>query len=441
MTYALTWLPAVLEKAGLKVAEVPGWRTRGRREMGTVEGVICHHTATNKPGNMPTLQMLVDGRSDLAGPLCQLGLGRDGTFYIVAAGLANHAGKGSWEGFTDTGNTHFIGIEAENSGLPGDPWPIVQMDAYQRGVAAILTFIGAKSNMCCGHKEYAPRRKTDPSFDMPTFRSAVQTFMLGKTPKPPIAASDKKDRPTLRRGARGPDVEALQRLIGVDPDGDFGARTEATLREKQRELHIVPDGICGPKTWAILYEEEAPPVPEPVVLVTPPVVPEPAVPDDVAPAPSAQMEIGAAGLKLIQYYEHCEVAQGGGKFKAYPDPGSHNGLPWTIGWGSTGDDVKRDTVWTQKQCDDRFAADMKIYAKEVRAAIGDAPTTQNQFDALVSFHYNTGRISTATLTKRHIAKDYAGAREAFGWWIKNDGKVLRGLVLRRKAESDLYATP
>lgn len=46
------------------------------------------------------------------GPHAQLGLGRDGTFYIIAAGRCNHAGKGNWKGVTD-GNGFFIGIEAE----------------------------------------------------------------------------------------------------------------------------------------------------------------------------------------------------------------------------------------------------------------------------------------------------------------------------------------
>src|SRR5207248_3928253 len=86
MTYSLTWLPEVLEGAGLKVAETPDWRTRGRAEMGDVKGVMCHHTGTTRGGNMPTLDVLIRGRSDLIGPLCQLGLGRDGTYYVVAAG-------------------------------------------------------------------------------------------------------------------------------------------------------------------------------------------------------------------------------------------------------------------------------------------------------------------------------------------------------------------
>ena len=75
MAFALTWLPEVLLGAGLKVAEVDGWKTRGRSEMGQVKGVICHHTVCNKNGNMPSLNVLINGRAGLPGPLSQLDWG------------------------------------------------------------------------------------------------------------------------------------------------------------------------------------------------------------------------------------------------------------------------------------------------------------------------------------------------------------------------------
>jgi len=253
MTYSLTWMPDVLESAGLKVAETPDWRTRGNGDMGVPKGVMCHHTGTSVPGNMPTLHVLISGRSDLTGPLCQLGLGRDGTFYMVAAGRANHAGKGAWQGVT-TGNSSFIGIEAENSGLPKDPWPDIQMDAYHRGVAAILGKIGAPAIMCCGHKEFAlpPGRKDDPDFDMTKFRAGVAPFLVGKPSAPLIAPQDGQGRPTLRRGNRGDSVKQMQKLLGLTPDGSFGPQTEASLRAWQRAHKLVPDGIAGPATWEAL---------------------------------------------------------------------------------------------------------------------------------------------------------------------------------------------
>ncbi len=92
-----------------------------------------------------------------------LASGRDGTFYVIAAGRCNHAGTGAWKGFTD-GNMNFIGIEAENRGSAADPWPQVQLDAYRRGVAAILTQLGSRADFCCAHREYAlPRRPQERS--------------------------------------------------------------------------------------------------------------------------------------------------------------------------------------------------------------------------------------------------------------------------------------
>jgi hypothetical protein len=186
MTFSLTWLPKVLMDAGLKVAEVPGWQDRGAggADIGKVLGVLCHHTGVRSTKNMPTLNALINGRAaeknlpGIPGPLAQLGLGRDGTFFVIAAGRANHAGVGMWQGIT-SGNTHFIGIEAENSGDDDDQWPPVQIDAYQRGVAAILKHIGQPAIFCAGHKEYAPNRKDDPSFQMVPFRAAVEKILGG----------------------------------------------------------------------------------------------------------------------------------------------------------------------------------------------------------------------------------------------------------------------
>jgi peptidoglycan hydrolase-like protein with peptidoglycan-binding domain len=260
MPYALTWLPDVLLRAGLKVAEVPGWENRGRGAVGPTHGVLCHHTAGPKSGNMPSLTTLIEGRRDLRGPLAQLGLGRDGTYYVIAAGTANHAGVGLWKGVS-TGNFNFIGIEAENTGLPDDdPWPAIQLTAYQRGVAAILAHVGVGAERCAGHKEYAlPRgRKTDPSLDMSEFRSAVEQFMSGAQPialiprVEPVDGSGAPGRPTLRRGAVGDAVRDMQRALGATDSGSFDAALEARVREFQRQSRLVPDGIIGPQSWAKL---------------------------------------------------------------------------------------------------------------------------------------------------------------------------------------------
>lgn len=176
--YSLVWLLPVLSKAGLTVQAQPGWKTRGHGDMGKVLGILCHHTAECRDAdNEPALKTITEGRPDLPGPLAQLGLGQDGKFFLVAAGKAYHAGKGMWKGVTE-GNTHFIGIEAENDGI-GEAWPAVQMEAYAKGCAAIADYCGFGADMVAGHKEYAlPKgRKGDPNFDMVAFRNKVQGYM------------------------------------------------------------------------------------------------------------------------------------------------------------------------------------------------------------------------------------------------------------------------
>jgi len=159
------------------------------------------------------------------------------------------------------------------------------------------------------------------------------------------------------------------------------------------------------------------------------------------PPGASGRNLGTAGARLIKKWEGCHKPRADGKFDAYPDPGSVDGKPWTIGWGSTGSDIKKGTIWTQQQCDARFVIDMKRYVDEVTRAIGAAPTSANQFDALVSFHYNTGAIFSATLTKRHKEGKFEAAKAEFGKWIFNDGKPMKGLKNRRADEAKLYGTP
>ena len=149
--------------------------------------------------------------------------------------------------------------------------------------------------------------------------------------------------------------------------------------------------------------------------------------------------IGPDGIALIERFEGCAKRRADGRIEAYPDPGT-GGAPWTIGWGATGPGIGPGTVWTQAQCDARLEADLARYAGEVAAVLGDSPTSQAQFDAMVSFHYNTGAIARATLTARHKAGDFAGAAREFARWNRAGGRVLPGLVKRRAAEASLYGT-
>jgi lysozyme len=153
------------------------------------------------------------------------------------------------------------------------------------------------------------------------------------------------------------------------------------------------------------------------------------------------MTPSAACVALVQEFEGCAKRRSDGSFAAYPDPAS-GGEPWTIGWGTTGADVKPGVVWTQAQCDDRLAADLDAFAARVAQVIGTAPTTQHQFDAMVSFAYNLGvaNLAGSTLLRLHKAGDHAGAQAQFARWNKAAGKVMAGLTRRRAAEAALYGS-
>ena len=151
-----------------------------------------------------------------------------------------------------------------------------------------------------------------------------------------------------------------------------------------------------------------------------------------------KLHLGEKGKKLVQHFESCLKKVGEGKFKAYLDP--VNVL--TICWGHTnhhGRKITKESVWTQKECDDEFASDMIIFEKDVKKYV-KVELNQNQFDALVSFTYNcgAGNLKKSTLLKKVNAEDFAGAAKEFAKWNKAGGKVLKGLTRRRKAEAELF---
>lgn len=174
MPYALIDLPKILKEEKLRVTEVDGWKTRGHGNVSKIKGVMIHHCAGPLHESVEHMtKVLRDGRPDLAGPLCNLGLQEDGVFYVFAAGKAYHAGPGEWLGVTE-GNSRFIGIECVNTGGPEDEWEWIQKDALARACRGLMYHYDFGVNWIIGHKEWAPKRKVDPSFDMEAFRDLLR---------------------------------------------------------------------------------------------------------------------------------------------------------------------------------------------------------------------------------------------------------------------------
>ena len=171
MAYALaSRLERAVKRAGVKYRAQSGWRNRGRGTMGSIQSIMCHHTAGPASGNTPSLNVVTHGRPGLSGPLAQLFLARDGTVILVAAGRANHAGRVSSNRYS---NSHSIGIEAEATGVSS--WPAAQMDAYAKLCKALIDEFNLPVSRVIGHAEAAvPRgRKVDPNFSMNGFRKKV----------------------------------------------------------------------------------------------------------------------------------------------------------------------------------------------------------------------------------------------------------------------------
>lgn len=112
----------------------------------------------------------------------------------------------------------------------------------------------------------------------------------------------------------------------------------------------------------------------------------------------------------------------------------------TIGYGHTGPDVTEGQTITQQQADALLAGDLRKSETDVNDAVGDAPTTQAQFDAMASLCYNIGigNFQHSTVLRKHCESDYEHAADAFLLWNKAGGQVLPGLVKRREGERAVY---
>ena len=121
--YWQRWIADALRAEGCKVKEYPGWQNRGRPASSggyDPQGPQLHHTgSTTSYGNpAPTLNMCVNGRADLPGPLCAVVIGYDGICHVIAAGRANHAGTSNGFGpySAGDGNSQCVGFELDYNG-------------------------------------------------------------------------------------------------------------------------------------------------------------------------------------------------------------------------------------------------------------------------------------------------------------------------------------
>jgi len=135
-------------------------------------------------------------------------------------------------------------------------------------------------------------------------------------------------------------------------------------------------------------------------------------------------------LDLIRQFEGCRL-------EAYLCPAG----VWTIGYGHTGPNVKPGLKITQADAEALLLSDVERFARAVDTWI-KVKLSNNQRCALISFTFNVGigALQESTLRKRlNNGEDAVKvAMEELPRWNKGDGKILEGLVRRRKAEVDLF---
>jgi lysozyme len=98
-----------------------------------------------------------------------------------------------------------------------------------------------------------------------------------------------------------------------------------------------------------------------------------------------------------------------------------------------------DRVLTSEEIDEILRKDLNRFEAGVLRLI-KVKLTQGQFDALVSFSFNVGlgNLQNSTLRMKLNRGDYEGAAEQFLVWTKAGGKVLKGLVIRRTHEKEMF---
>ena len=141
----------------------------------------------------------------------------------------------------------------------------------------------------------------------------------------------------------------------------------------------------------------------------------------------------AQGLAIIKKHE-------GLRLSSYLCPA---GVP-TIGYGSTRYPDGRKVILGEKLSSEKEATQLLLATlQSFEAAVNRHLPNLNQcqFDALVSFTYNVGTgafIKSTLLKKAKVNPADPSILDEFQKWVRGGGRVLPGLVTRRREEANLY---
>ena len=116
----------------------------------------------------------------------------------------------------------------------------------------------------------------------------------------------------------------------------------------------------------------------------------------------------------------------------------------TIGYGHTSaagpPHVYHGMTITAAQADQILASDLAAVELDVNHFV-KVPINQNQYDALVSFDFNTGALGRSNVLRSVNSGHFSEVPADLMMWVHGGGRVMQGLVNRRRAESALFTRP
>jgi lysozyme len=138
------------------------------------------------------------------------------------------------------------------------------------------------------------------------------------------------------------------------------------------------------------------------------------------------MRYSGQGLNLTEKEEGLRLV-------AYQDVG---GI-WTIGYGHTGKDVREGMTCTQEQAEHWLLQDVQQAENDVNDLV-QVELTQEEFDALVDFQFNTGALGKSHLLIYVNQGQFELAAREFEKWDHVHGVVIAGLLRRRLEEEQMF---
>lgn len=153
------------------------------------------------------------------------------------------------------------------------------------------------------------------------------------------------------------------------------------------------------------------------------------------------MNVSRAAIEMIQHHE-------GVRYKPYRCPAAL----WTVGVGhvlypeqaklpdrmAMGLKLSDDRIWATNEIEDLLAFDLQRFE---RGVVQLCPAlTQGMFDGLVSFSFNVGlgTLQRSTLRQKLLRGEKNNAANEFLKYVYANGKILQGLVNRRKDERAVF---